>query len=110
MMTEFQRGSGGRYVWDEKTHQLVKISDMTRTNNFGLNGPVWFPNGGGYFDKALQREFSSKQEKVDYMKANNLRMSGDDRHGDTNCPEAGLGKRYYSYSGMKTCSRGYKYR
>lgn len=110
MFEGFKSGSGGKYVWDEVSRQLVKISDSVETPNAGLNGPVWFPNGGGYFDKALNRHFSTKQEKVDFMKANGIMQKAQDRTGDLNCPEAGMGKRYYSFQGQKTCSRGYKYR
>jgi putative FmdB family regulatory protein len=38
---------------------------------------VWFPKDGGtYFDRALQKQFNSKKEKVEYMKANKIVMDG----------------------------------
>lgn len=105
----FKKGSGGRWVWEEG--QFVKVSDQVSDPNAGLNGPVWFPKGGHkYFDKALNREFSSLAEKKAWMKEHKIIQRSDDKEGDRNCPEAGLGKRYYSFGGQKTCSRGYKYR
>jgi len=98
MLDGFKKGSGGRYVYDEKLCKLIRVSDTVSDPNRGFNGPVWFPKGGTkYFDKALNREFSSLSEKKRFMRENKLIMQGLDREGDLNCPEAGLGKRVYSY-------------
>lgn len=100
-----------RYLWNEKIHKLELIGNGYRDPNARLNGPVWFPKGGTkYFDKALNRWFYSKDEKKGFMRKNGLMQKAEDREGDMNCPEAGLGKRYYSFAGQKTCNRGYKYR
>ena len=107
LFTGFEKGTGGRYVWDTSEKNLVKVSEQVNTPNAGLNGPVWFPKGGHkYFDKALQREFHSLDEKKNYMREHKLIMQGMDREGDRNCPEAGLGKRYYSFGGQKIKSKG----
>ena len=111
MFENFKRGSGGRYIWDEKQKKLVKVSESAATPDAGFNGPVWFPKGGyKYFDKALQRTFHSKQEKKDYMRAHGLKSAGSD---DKKCsgPEAGLGRTLYSVPGLKKAnSKAYKYR
>ena len=97
-----------RYLWNEKTHKLELIGDGYKDPNAGLNGPIYCPDGG-YFDKALNRRFESKAEKRAYLREHKLKMAGtDDKH--CSGPEAGLGKTYYSFTGQKTCSRGYKYR
>lgn len=99
-----------RFLWNEKTHKLEPLEGTPKDPNAGLNGPVWFPKGGyGYFDKALQKHFSSLQEKKDYMRENKLIQVAGDRTGDMNCPEAGIGKRMYFYPGLKK-PRYYKYR
>lgn len=111
MFEGFKKGSGGRYVWDEETKQFLKTSDEVHDPNAGFNGPVWFPKGGTkYFDKALNKTFYSLQEKKDYMKANGLIMQGMNREGDTNAPEAGLGKRYTFIPGISKRPKYYKYR
>jgi hypothetical protein len=100
-----------RYLWDEKVHKLVELEGTPKDPNRGLNGPVWFPKGGHkYFDKALQREFSSLDEKKAYMREHKLIQQASDREGDTNCPEAGLGKRMYFIPGVARKSKYYKYR
>lgn len=99
-----------KYLWNEKTHTLEPLEGIPRDPNAGLNGPVWFPKGGTkYFDKALQREFSSLSEKKAYMREHKLIQQSSDRTGDTNCPEAGIGKRMYFIPGV-TRSKYYKYR
>ena len=100
---KFQKGSGGKYVWDDEASSFVKISDQVRDPNAGFNGPVWFPKGGHkYFDRALNREFSSLSEKKQWMKENKIIQQAPDKTGDLNCPEAGLGKRYYFIPGVKS--------
>lgn len=100
-----------RYLWNEKTHTLEPIEGIPKDPNAGLNGPVWFPKGGTkYFDKALQKEFNSLDEKKAYMRQHGLIQKGDDKQGDTNCPEAGIGKRMYFYPGCKKNPKYYKYR
>lgn len=37
---------------------------------------VYFPKVGGYYDRALQKKFNSKKEKIEYMKEHNLVMDG----------------------------------
>lgn len=88
-----KKGIGGRYIWDEEQHRLIKVSDNASSPDSGFNGPVWFPKGGTkYFDKALQKTFYSKQEKKNYMKEHGLMSAGSD---DKKCsgPEAGMYKR-----------------
>jgi hypothetical protein len=100
-----------RYIWNEKTQKLDEIDGIPKDPNAGLNGPVWFPKGGTkYFDKALQREFHSLDEKKAFMRKHKLVQRGDDRQGDLNCPEAGLGKRMYFMPGVSRKSKYYKYR
>ena len=69
-------GKTGRYIWDEETHKVIKISDeIPSISDFY----VWFPKGGTkYFDKALRRTFYSKQEKRDFLKQNKLRQFSED--------------------------------
>jgi len=42
------------------------------------NQSIWFPRKShhGYFDKALGRKFSTKQEKRDFMNVHGLREDG----------------------------------
>lgn len=98
LFTGFEKGSGGTYRYEEG--KLVKISDDAgKDPNWGLNGPVWFPKGGyKYFDKALNREFSSVSEKKQYMREHKLAMQTPSHIGDLNKPEAGLGKRLYFFN------------
>lgn len=110
IFTGFERGSGGRYVYDEEARKLIKVSDKVTDPNAGFNGPVWFPKGGhSYFDKALQRTFYSKEEKKAYMREHKIIQQAPDRCGDQKVPEAGLGKRMYfsGVGGRKT--KYYKY-
>ncbi len=59
----------GTYIFDEQTRQVIKVSDDIPS----IPKEVWFPKGGTkYFDKSLQKEFSSKTEKRDYLKAHGL--------------------------------------
>ena len=99
-----------RFRWDIETKTWEEIDGLGGDPNAGLNGPVWFPKGGHkYFDKALNREFSSLDEKKSYMREHKLIQRGDDRGGDMNCPEAGIGKRMYFIPGVKKVSKYYKY-
>ena len=110
IFTGFERGSGGRYVFDEEARQLVKVSEQVTDPNAGLNGPVYFPKGGTpYFDKALRRTFHSLSEKKAFMREHKLTMAGEDKE-FKGVEAQGVGKTYYSYAGQKTCNRGYKYR
>lgn len=109
LLTGFKKGSGGHYEWDAEKRSLVKKSDIVTDPNAGLNGPVWFPKGGHkYFDKALNREFSSLSEKKSWMREHKIVQKAEDRTGDLNRPEAGLGKRMYFIPGVKPTSY-YKY-
>ena len=100
-----------RFRWDTENKSWIEIDGMGKDPNAGLNGPVWFPKGGTkYFDKALNREFNSLSEKKQWMRENKIIQQGMDREGDTNCPEAGLGKRMYFIPGVKRNIRYYKYR
>lgn len=69
-------GHTGTYIWEDG--KIVKVSDEVPNlcKNY-CNGPVWFPKGGyKYYDKALNKTFYSKQEKVDYMKAKGIVNEG----------------------------------
>ena len=100
-----------RYIWNEKTQKLDEIGGIPKDPNAGFNGPVWFPKGGTkYFDRALNKEFSSLGEKKNYMRQHKLVQRADDKTGDINCPEAGLGKRMYFIPGVSRNSRYYKFR
>ena len=96
-----------RYRWIPEEKKWVEIDEIRPDPNAGLNGPVWCPSEG-YYDKALNRRFESKEEKRRYMRKNGLKMESADR------PHLWDGKKegstYYSYPGQKTKSRGYKYR
>ena len=74
-------GNTGRYIWDEETQKVIKISDeIPSISTFD----VWFPKGGTkYFDKALRQTFYSKQEKRDYLKQHKLRQFSEDVSKDT---------------------------
>ena len=110
IFTGFERGSGGTYVLDERTGKVIKTSSRAHDPNSGFNGPVWFPKGGHkYFDKALNRTFYSLSEKKAWMKENGIIQRADSHIGDTNCPEAGIGKRYY-FTNTRSKSKYYKYR
>lgn len=110
LFTGFERGSGGTYTFDEASGKVIKTSSEAHDPNSGFNGPVWFPKGGHkYFDKALNRWFYSKAEKKNWMKAHGIIQKADEKTGDTNCPEAGIGKRYYFTNTGRT-SKYYKYR
>lgn len=99
-----------KYLWNEKTHTLELTDGTPRDPNAGLNGPVWFPKGGTkYFDKALQREFHSLDEKKAYMREHGLIQQAPNNAGDTNCPEAGVGKRMYFIPGVSRKTGYYKY-
>lgn len=109
--TGFERGSGGKYAWDSESKAFVKVSEQVDDPNAGLNGPVWFPKDGcGYFDKALNRRFESLSEKKAWMKANGLCQAAPSTDRDRNCPEAGMGKRYYFIPGVTNKPKYYKYR
>ena len=112
MLENFKKGSGGRYVWSDTEQKFIKTDGKARDPNAGLNGPIWFPKGGTkYFDKSLQRVFHSKSEKKNYMLEKGLKMDGSmDSSYDYNCPEAGLGKRAYSFGGQKYHTRTSKWR
>ncbi len=75
----------GTYIFDEKTRQVVKISDDIPT----IPKDIWFPKGGHrYFDKSLQKEFYSKTEKRDYMKHSGLQelpQTESDKHRYERC-------------------------
>lgn len=91
--------------------QLELLEGTPKDPNAGLNGPVWFPKGGTkYFDRALQKEFHSLDEKKAYMRQHGLIMQGSNKEGDVNCPEAGMGKRYTFVPGVSRNPRYYKYR
>lgn len=98
-----------RFRYDIENKKWIEIDGFIPDPNAGLNGPIYCPDGG-YFDKALNRYFHTKEEKRFYMRENKLRMEGNDDNRDRNCPEAGMGKRYYSFGGQKIMSKGYKYR
>ena len=53
---------------------------------------VWFPKSGGYYDRALQKQFNTKKEKIKYMNDNNLAMEGNDDKSTTD-PAAGDNRR-----------------
>ena len=64
----------GTYVYDEKAGKVVKISDTAQLHK---GWDVWYPKSGTkYFDKAMNREFSSKQDKVNHMKQHGLAEAG----------------------------------
>jgi hypothetical protein len=110
LFTGFEKGSGGRYTVNDDGI-VVKISDHARLDWDITNGDVWFPkSGAGYYDKGMQKFFSSKQEKKDYMIANKLTQAGDYRKQPRTVDARGVGKTYYSYSGLNKCSDGYKHR
>ncbi len=107
IFTGFEKGSHGSYMWDEQEGKWVKKGDAVRDPNQGLNGPVWFPKGGTkYFDKALNREFSSLSEKKNYLREHKLCMAGDSKE-HKGVQAKGVGSTYYSYPGIDRCSRGY---
>ena len=65
IFTDFQKGSGGSYKFDKVANEWVRVGNSVIIPFAGLNGPVWFPKGGTkYFDRALNRTFYSKQEKI----------------------------------------------
>jgi len=108
--TGFEKGSHGVYKYDEENKTWKRTEKMPVSPNAGLNGPVWFPKGGTkYFDKALNREFSSLSEKKRYMRENKIQMAGDNKE-HKGVEAKGVGKTYYSYSGLDRCSRGWKAR
>lgn len=87
--------------------EWVKIDDSFTDPNKGLNGPVYCPEGG-YYDRALQKRFESKEEKRSYMREHKLQGEGSSKN-YKGVQAQGAGKTYYSIPGVK-CSRGYKYR
>ncbi len=103
--TGFEKGSGGRYVWDEKQSTAVKVSDEATDPNAGVNGPVYCPDTG-YFDIALNKFFSSKTEKKKYMREHGLQMHS----GSKKQTEGNAGKTYYFIPGMKRTNRYHNYR
>ena len=78
---------GGKWVLVDK--------DGFPNHNYGLNGPVYCPDGG-YYDPVLNRRFESKQEKRDYMRANKLQMHS----GGKKQTEGNPGKTYYFFPGL----------
>jgi hypothetical protein len=104
MFDTFKKGSGGTYKFDNG--QFVKISDTTSGDpNFGLNGPVYCPDGG-YYDMALDKKFESKSEKKEYMRKHGLMMHS----GSKKQTEGNPGKTYYFIPGARQNPRYYKTR
>lgn len=71
---------------------MSRFAVMKDTKYRDSNGEmVWFPSDGRpYFDKALQRTFNNKAEKVQYMKEKNIVMDGSsDKLNRNSIPEAG---------------------
>jgi hypothetical protein len=94
-----------KYLWNEKTRKLEYIGDGFTDPNRGLNGPVYCPDGG-YFDPVLDRHFSDKSEKRNYMREKGLMMhSGSKKQTDGN-----FGKTYYFIPGLSKKSKYYKNR
>jgi len=91
-----------RYRWITKEKKWVEIDEIAPDPNHGLNGPVYCPEGG-YFDMVLDKKFSSKGEKRQYMREKGLKMEGCDKPVD----KRGV---YYFIPGQKTCPKYYKNR
>ena len=64
-----------RYRWILKEKKWIEIDEIKPDPNAGLNGPVYCPEGG-YFDRALQKFFHTKEEKRAYMREKGLKMDG----------------------------------
>uniref|UniRef100_A0A6M3KKF6 Uncharacterized protein n=1 Tax=viral metagenome TaxID=1070528 RepID=A0A6M3KKF6_9ZZZZ len=96
-----------RFRYDLETHSWKEIDEIRPDINAGLNGPIYCPEGG-YFDRALQHRFESKEEKRSFMREHKLQMEGSSKN-YKGVQAQGVGKTYYSIPGVK-CSRGYKYR
>ena|SRR3990167_522120 len=72
--------------------EATRFSILKDTNYRDANGElVWFPKDDSpYFDRALQRTFHSRAEKVGYMKEKGLVMDGSsDKRNRNSVPEAG---------------------
>ena len=69
----------GRYVWDEQTRQLVKVSDTVPSAYRDLRNGVWWPQGeSSYYDRQAARTFHSRAGKAAWM-----REKGVIEHGTT---------------------------
>ncbi len=88
--------------YDLENHKWIKLDEIPRDPNHGLNGPVYCPEGG-YFDMALNKKFESKEEKRQYMREKGLMME------DKYKPVDKRGT-YYFIPGVKSCPKYYKNR